>query len=313
MKSEYLGAVLTGQLPRSSHTVNLHRATRDGHASESEFSNAIAADQNDFINAQSNFAFTTGGQLDWLDLLRPVALTFSGFKKRSSTGEDAVGPVTRWFRTNTFYRKPLVESKLQCTGSELTPFFPGLNNGIAFFLGPYSFCNLVENEFYQEKFEMALDYCKCIARTAHELKALGYKCTLLVEPAVGYELSKNNSVNYPIESLGTLNGINGVHFPLVPGQQVIPFVEESKVNFIGIDCIYTDPIKVCTEKDLLLGVIDGNRTGIEDVELVKKQLQLFEEKSKFSGRYYTGPNDRLFDVPFETAIEKINLLAKIKR
>ena len=80
---------------------------------------------------------------DWLDLLRPLAKSFSGFERRTSTGEDAVGPISRWFRTNTFYRKPNVEGKLESNGGELSSFLPKIEKGVFFALGPYTFTSLV--------------------------------------------------------------------------------------------------------------------------------------------------------------------------
>jgi hypothetical protein len=54
--------------------------------------------------------------------------------------------VTRWFRTNTFYRKPLVSGRIKCAGSELAKIMPLVGeNSVIFLPSPYSLAKLVEN------------------------------------------------------------------------------------------------------------------------------------------------------------------------
>lgn len=327
----YGGAILCGQLPRSVDTIKVHRLVRDGHANQEEFRKAIRRDQKLILKSQENFAFVSGGQSDWLDILRPLAWTFQGFQKRwSSAGEDSIGPVTRWFRTNTFYRKPLVDCKIGSNGNELSAWLPELNakngRGVVFLLGPYSFTKLVEtsssiNYKMDDGKKLALDYSQAIAKNAANLHELGYGCILLLEPAVGFDLSRNQTFSKPSwlgQALAKIkNAVGkkrklGVHFPLADAKSVIPLVERSAADFIGIDGIYTDFRDIKTGKDILLGIVDGARATIETDEYLAKQTALFLENAEFSGTYYLGASDRLSDVPFEVAMKKIRALAAFK-
>lgn len=320
---EYGGAILSGQVSRSANTIKMHRLVRDGYAKLEEFKKAIRLDQELILGSQKNFAFASAGQSDWLDMLRPLAWSFRGFQKRASGGEDSVGPVCRWFRTNTFYRKPSVTGKIEASGDELSPWLLQLNassaNGVVFLLGPYSFARLVEDSYYKNEGELALDYSNAIAKCLPKLSERGYGCILLLEPAVGYDISRKafSNPDWMLPALAKIKNGGaktrlGVHFPLADSKYALPIVEDSAADIVGIDAIYTDFKDVRTEKDVLLGAVDGARMGIESQEYLAGQAALFLKEAEFSGTYYLGCNDRLFDVPFEIAIEKIRALSSFK-
>lgn len=313
--ASFKGALLCGQLSRSAAAANAHRRLRDGLAGNGDFEKAIAEDRRQIVEAQANFAFVSGGQADWLDLLRPVANSFAGFERRRSAGEDAVGPVTRWFRTNTFYRKPTVAGKIGCEGTELAAALPKIDNGAAFVLGPYSFSRLVGDSFYGDAGRLAADYAAALAKSLPALKAKGYECLLLLEPAVGYDLSrkvfeKPSSYAECLSRLKAEGAKLGVHFPLADAAETLPLVDGADVDLIGVDCVCSEPEGVRTSKDVLFGVVDGARARVETKEEIAGRVKAFLEGAKFSGNYFIGCNDRLFDVPFKIALEKIRALSR---
>ncbi|MFH0971055.1 MAG: hypothetical protein V1835_00660 [Candidatus Micrarchaeota archaeon] len=314
---KYLGGLIAGQISRSEKTANAHRLFRDGNGPYEEFKRLAAEDIAAAIDAQNGFAYISGGQLDWLDVFRPIAHSFSGFEKRPTMGEDAIGPVTRWFRTNSFYRKPHVTAKIDCKGGELAHALPRITNGMVLLAGPYSFSEMVENSHYADKSELAMDYCKAISKNLHELKTQGYECVLLLEPAVGYHISKK-SFEYPKwypDAIAELkkSGLKlGIHFPLANAEDFLHHMDSTAADFIGIDCIYTRPEDVKTKKDLLFGVVDGARANVEEKEEIIAQVNRFLAKAQFSGNYYVGPNDRLFDVPHAIALEKLRTISTLK-
>ncbi len=319
----FKGALLCGPVSRSAETIRLHRLFRDGHAKQEEFLASAARDAQAILAAQQKgFAYLSGGQVEWLDLFRPMAWTFAGFGHRDSPGEDAIGPVTRWFRTNTFYRKPHLKARLSCKGDELTRFLPKLpgnphagGKGVLFLPAPYTFWRLVEHSYYKKAGDFAADYSAALCASAPHLKKHGYGCLLFLNPSVGYDLSRNQLEKLdwaqdffaPLKKTGlTL----GVHFPLADGSKALPLVENSSVDFVGFDCIHTDFSQVHTKKDLLLGLVDAARIGIESPANLVQQAKACLKEAKFSGDYYIGPNDRLFEVPYEAGLAKINSLAQ---
>ncbi|MFH1443698.1 MAG: hypothetical protein ABIG96_06705 [Candidatus Micrarchaeota archaeon] len=313
---KYLGAAICGQTTRSEKTAAAHRLFRDGNGPFEDFRKNCGEDADAYIKAQENFAFISGGQPDWLDLLRPLAHSFAGFSKRDSPGEDAIGPVTRWFRTNSFYRMPTVAGKIDCVGNELVQALPKLGgNGMLLILGPYSFSRMVVDTYYNDEKQLALDYAKAVAKNLPSLKNHGYSCILLLEPSIGYDQSKKKlrMEEWYKEVLGEFKKEGfalGVHLPLCDASEVAPMLENTPIDFIGIDCIYTSE-KILTTKDLLFGIVDGVRAKTETAEEIKSSLQPFLEKAEFSGNYYAGTTDRLYDVPFNFALEKIRSLSSL--
>jgi len=137
-----------------------------------------------------------------------------------------------------------------------------------------------------------------------------------LEPFVGFNLS---SASYkPPEwfcesvSFAKTDDIHlGINFPKAEAEEVVPIIEDSKVDFIGIDLLYSTGFKVKTSKDLLLGVVDGDRVRVESLDNIKHVINRFLVSAAFSGSYYIGPNDRLYDVPFDSALNKTETLSRL--
>jgi len=312
----FLGATLAGTVTRSPETIRTHRLVRDGHAKYEDFRARVAEDAEEILAAQAKgFAFVSGGQFDWLDLMRPLAHSWKGFAKKPSGGEDAIGPVTRWFRTNTFYRKPSVSGKLDCEGTEIADWLPKVEgNGIVFLQGAYTFFRLAEHSHYTDASEFANDYAEAIVKSSAALKAKGYSAVLFCEHSVGYDLSLDRLDEKlwakDFAEKAKKGGLKaGVGFPLADASKALRLAEGTAFDFVGVDASFSDFSKVKTSKDVLLGVVDGARIGVEDAEHIAMVAAEFERDARFSGNYLIGPNDRLFDVPFEQGVEKIRSLA----
>ncbi len=308
------GALISGTVSRSPATIQEHRLLRDGHSTKENFEELVIKDESQILEAQKNFAFVSGGQLAWLDLLRPVAFSFNGFQKRNSVGEDSIGPVTRWYSTNTFYRKPNITSKISSNGKELSGFLPQANKkGILFLLGPYSFSRLAENSFYENPKEMAADYMKAIAFNSDSLKQKGYHAIIFSEPSFAFDSLKKSfdeslwdkSFFDSFSSTGITTGLN---IPLADAAEFIPLTEKSAVDFIGVDAFYSDFSSVSTKKDVLIGLVNGSRIGIESPDEIMHLFSEFTAKAEFND-CFIGSNDRLFDVPFEQGLQKIKSLS----
>lgn len=313
--AEFIGATLTGIAPRSNESAKKHRLLRDGYVSESEFKAILKRDQRALVSAQKSFAFVSDGQLDWADIIRPLAHSFAGFGRKDSSGEDAVGPVTRWFRTNTFYRRPSITGKLDCRPGALSEFVPsGIGKSTIFLLAPYSFVKLVDDEFYHDEKNLAAEYARTIAKGADKLYRDGYRCMILTDPYVGYAQSRGE-VGLPSWYPAAVSrckapGLKlGLNLPQAETSEVSDLLNETNLDFFGIDTTFSSPKKIETSKDILFGLVDGARPTIETQADMQRTLSQFMSHVSFSGKFYIGPNDRLYDVPFETAIAKIKALS----
>ena len=315
----FMGAMLAGIASRSAATSRVHRLYRDGYASEEEFSNAVKEDAEGIASKQSEFAYVSYGQLDWLDIFRPIARSFSGFSSRLSSGEDAAGPVTRWFRTNTFYRKPLVSGKINCRGSELADSVPLTKKpGVIFLPAPYSLSKMVENTFYGSLEDLAMDYSSALSKSMPALAKKGYRCALLLDHLVGYEQSKDafKAPDWYADSLPKTKSAGvkvGVHYPSAVAVDTVPLADSADIDIVGIDAVFDAEPRINTRKDLLIGLVDSARVGVESDKGISDRLRKIVDKATFSGRYHVGPSDRLYDVPFEVALQKIETLSRVKK
>ncbi len=188
-----------------------------------------------------------------------------------------------------------------------------LNNPVIFLPGSYSLARLVENRFYTNLSDLAKDYATVIAKSSKALRKKGYTCIFFLEPYVGFDLSNDSSSlpNWFGDSISIPDIQNmtvGMHFPKAEAELIVPKVENSTLNFVGIDLIYSSGLKINTLKDVFLGIMDGSRFGIESLEEIRNTVKYFLETAQFSGSYYIGPNDRLYDIPFDLAVKKIDVL-----
>src|SRR5215469_2487723 len=94
---------LTGPFPRSEALVTATRDLDRGRTSAEAVEELYQASEREVLELEQRLTLdvVTGGYLRWADLFRPFAETWRGF---------TVGPVTRWFETNTFYRQPILHA-----------------------------------------------------------------------------------------------------------------------------------------------------------------------------------------------------------
>ena len=96
-----IDAALTGAFPRSERLVAATRDLDRGRTSSEAVEELYRSTELEVLELEKRLGLSpvTGGYLRWADLFRPIAETWRGF---------TVGPVTRWFETNTFYRQPIL-------------------------------------------------------------------------------------------------------------------------------------------------------------------------------------------------------------
>ncbi|MGA8302118.1 MAG: hypothetical protein WB873_00235, partial [Thermoplasmata archaeon] len=94
---------LTGPFPRSEALVAATRDLDRGRVPAEQVEELYGRTEGEVVALERRLGFdtVTGGYLRWADLFRPFAETWEGF---------TVGPLTRWFETNTFYRQPILHA-----------------------------------------------------------------------------------------------------------------------------------------------------------------------------------------------------------
>ena len=257
----------------------------------------------------------TDGLIRWDDALTYQAGKILGFK---------ITGLTRYFDTNTFYRKPVVVSRLECRKPFLANDYqfaaPVSSKPVkAVITGPYTLAKLSKNEFYRDLAQLVYDLAHIVHLEAKALEDAGCSVIQFNEPAilnhpedwklfarayemVTVELSKAEKIL--ILNFGTL-------------EKVYPKVMEINVNTVGCELtkghanwaiLKSVPLK----RKLMAGVIDARNTKMETEEELSNMIRELSEIISLD-QVLLAPNHSLEFLPRSVARKKLSLLAKAAR
>lgn len=174
-----------------SRSENLVRTSRDydrGRVDENALNAAFASDADQLIRLEDELGFSSfsDGQLRWQDFIRPFSESVSGLY----SGAD----LSRWFDTNTFYKKPTVREELKTDGSFLKRSIYSTNNQERKKIslpGPYTLASLVDNEFYSTHEELVHAFSKVLKQVIQKLSEEGFVSIQINEPSLVYRYGKS--------------------------------------------------------------------------------------------------------------------------
>ena len=262
-------ATLAGVHPR---TEELVQATRDfdrGRADAKHLAQARSRDAAALVALQAKAGFThvSDGLLGFQDLFRPFAEKVQGCK---------VGPITRWFDNNTFYRQPLVEAPLKRTGPVLKEYLerPKLAPGHqwkAVLPGPYTWAKSVDDRAYGSTEKLL---------TAFAREALGPEVKWLAQEGFGWIqfnepwLVKERPQPEEWEALqkaylGLLDGVkvtSSIATYFGDARPVLNELFDLPADYIGIDFTATGLDAFAdfqATRGLQAGVVDGRMSIVE--------------------------------------------------
>ena len=131
-----------GIAPRSDDLLRLGGDVERGRASPDEYETAVKEETVHWLSVQeaAGITYTEDGKLRWADHLRPIIKATEGFAP-----DVDQAPITRWFATNTFYRRPTIQGELRFDPIryEEQVGTPGENISL---LAPYSFSTLCDHD-----------------------------------------------------------------------------------------------------------------------------------------------------------------------
>ncbi|MDG6907582.1 MAG: hypothetical protein JRN20_17550, partial [Nitrososphaerota archaeon] len=153
----------------------------------------IELDSSELVEQQIKFGITriSDGQLRWQDFIRPFSESISGLK----SGAD----LSRWYDTNSFYRKPSVAKRIippkdssfllnyaSKSALDLVDSKDKVRKLRISIPGPYTLASLVSNEFYSTKTELVEEFAKMLKKVILGLPKLGYSSVQINEPSLVY-------------------------------------------------------------------------------------------------------------------------------
>ena len=255
------------------------------------------------------FSFASDGQFLWQDLLRPFA---------ESPGMN-VGPLSRWFETNTFYRKPFAEEGKSCAEG----FDAGVLDkylvwkcapSIAFLPGPFSFHILSENVSIE-------DSSKALHKASFFLAEKGVSRIVFSEPALGYNSDTISSGEWAEIRRAFENICSRAHAALQAETIVHVYYGPCPrrafslpVSGLAVDLFEEQDLRDFPDEKLLgLGAVDATSTLLESPgEVVAKVKETLAQSQKHEGRegFFLCPNQAFDYIPRLTASQKMSVLSE---
>jgi 5-methyltetrahydropteroyltriglutamate--homocysteine methyltransferase len=305
---------LTGPFPRSEALVSATRDLDRGRTSLEAVEELYRSTEDEVFGIERRLGLSpsTGGYLRWADLFRPLTETWTGF---------TVGPVTRWFETNTFYRQPILTAPPERAPGALDRWLPrapkGDNGARAKVIlpGPFTFARMLDNRSGETPEALTHRLGRLLAEEVRSLRARGYATLqfqeplLVVEPPTG---AAAESVVAAYEALKpALEGAQSIVWTFfgdaAPAASVL---RRLPVSVVGFDLAETDLEKLPSlgeHRGVGLGCIDPRTTLIEDPgELVHLAKQIMTKLRPSS--LLLGPGAGLDLLPWEPATRKLHTL-----
>lgn len=300
---------LVGIFARSPELI---RATRDfdrGRCGREELERVRRKDVKRLVEYQKEFEYVTDGGFLWQDLLRPFTMV-KGIEE---------GPLTRFFKTNTFYRRLVIKDRIE--------FKPEFIEGFLYLdllperrkvnlPGSISFLSLSEDRYRKDTPFMIAE---ALASLSEYLENRGVLSVQFLEPGItsttNFELWRK-VYGIITENLSIETSIHTYFTDFSEIAEVIEF----PVDGIGIDFISTsiDDLELNVQKKTCLcEALRRGKVGIGYVDAQNSLLETVEEVIEFAKRgikrlglkeFYLCPNCDLDFLPYAVALEKLEIL-----
>ncbi len=313
-----LETTLAGAYPKigdTSEEQKLRRALHQfdkGELSEEDLEQVKNEVTAEVIGAQieAGLDIVTDGLIRWSDPLTYFAAGVTGFE---------VSGLLRYFDTNTFYRQPIVESRLEFIKPVLVSDYQFAQEKSAkpvkaILTGPYTLAKLSRNRFYREFKQLAFDLAHIVHREAQALEDAGCRYLQFDEPAI---LNHKHDFNLFLQiyeivtaqlskaektlqlNFGNLEGL----YPKILNVRVERIGFELTKNHKNWDVLKSAPFT----KKMMAGIVDARNTKMEsENDLVQAVHQLAEHTSL--EQLWLSTTHSLEFLPRSSARKKLELL-----
>jgi len=321
-------STLTGIHSRSEDTVRVSRDFDRSRASKETLDSTFEADAKNLVKLQLESGITrvSDGQLLWQDFLRPFSECLLGLKG----GAD----LSRWFDTNSFYRKPSVVKKVKLpedrsfiqdyeVGSALSLAKEGNVKRKISIPGPYTLASLVQDDHYSSKDDLISDFAKAIKKLLKNLASTGYESVQINEPSLVYRYG-TSALTSKKELKSFISAFEdnfsspplqlGLHTYFGDSSQILnKLLELDGISEIGIDFTQTSLDSIEDNefkgKSLACGCVDGRNSLVESPEWIS-DFCIDAVKTLNPAGLVVLPSSELKYLPRSVADEKIRAIGK---
>jgi 5-methyltetrahydropteroyltriglutamate--homocysteine methyltransferase len=254
----------------------------------------------------------TDGLIRWDDPLTYFARRISGFE---------MSGLIRYFDTNTFFRQPIVETRLEYIKPIFVSDFQFAQEKSskpvkAVMTGPYTLGKLTRNKFYRESKQLLFDLAHIIHREALALEEAGCRYIQFDEPAILQHKHDFQIFSQVYEivtaQLTKSEKILNLNFGNLDG--IYPKVLNVNVERIGLDLTKNhknwEVIKSAPfTKKMMAGVIDSRNTKMESEAEVSDAIHQLGEIVN-QDHLWLSTNYSLEFLPRQNARKKMEFLAQ---
>jgi 5-methyltetrahydropteroyltriglutamate--homocysteine methyltransferase len=304
---------VTGPLPRSEALV---RATRDldrGRTTPDAVDRLFSDAEREVVALERRLGFdsVTAGYLRWPDPFRPFAERWPGF---------TVGPLTRWFETNTFYRQPVLLAPPQRTAGAIGGWIPApLREAPAtariLLPGPYTFAGLLDNRSGESEVALVHRLGRLLGEEVRELRGQGFATFQFSEPLLVVRPPEGPAAAAVVAGYqaiaDALNGGTSIVWTFgADAKAGLPVLDRLPVSVVGLDLADTEVDQLPPGRDgvgLGLGVVDPRTTLGEEPAEVARIARAAAERRKAKA-VWLGPGSPLTLLPWGPAARKLEAL-----
>ena len=264
------------------------------------------------IQLNNKLDYISDPLIDWDDNLRPFTDNLKGIER---------GPLTRYYENNTFYRQPIIKSKIGTTGNILKnsicfDLFTSKSKVKIDILDPFTFYDLSANEFYRSEEEVVNAFAEIIKKELNSLK----KDVQLIQfnsPSLARieEADRLNMVKKAMEKI--VKGLDTKTCLNLWGSDISNTLEEFQefpVDIIGIDFTSSNIDKfdkIEMKKGLACGLIDAKNTKMEKASDIIRELKNI--KKTFNPESLSVITSWDFEfIPESFADKKLQIMKQIK-
>lgn len=296
-----LGGYVFGIFPRSERLIDISR-------SGSGFIEAARDESKSLMEIQKKYglSYIDDPQLTWDDMFRPIILSQRGF---------GINGLARYFETNTFYKLPIIEGKIEYK-DYLEPYVSLSDNlsvpSLISLPDPFTFFCMSKNNWYSDESSLIRDIGKLLANVSHDMKNQGYNILVLKGPmytkcdATRLGESIKDSLHEIKESF---SGKVILHTYFGDPTKNAQLIKDSNVDGIGFDLksIKHGSIQSFGPKDISVGAIDGLNTKQETIDELKAIIKNLKVIISSENIYITNNVDLEF-LPQSFSINKVKLI-----
>ena len=267
---EIVSSTVWGIAPWSDELLKISGDVDRGRRPVADLETQLLKDFNDYEQVLQDAAIDFRGD-SWSgnshDYLRDIVQASGGF----ASGINQA-PVTRWFDTNTFYRRPTLQSQPHFYGTDEHPNHSGNAFFQPTFLSPYTFARLINRSSGINLTEADGFVGRLYDEVLDEAAERGVQHVLLHEPLAAYNQIDRTERSRLQKLVGRLAANHhaldvGVYFSFGDASEVIrTFADDDRITALGCDLQKTPYTQLpwLPNQRFLAGLIDGANTLLAD-------------------------------------------------